>query len=196
MHLIDSITIAWCGSPGSSSAQHQGDAVSCEYSGQPGEITVSVCSLLKNLFIYLSLFNTTTTSITNTRVTKNICSVNQQKVKHVYFSFTSLEGLLREKTLRGHFRWRCPEHQLRMFSHSTVLEGPGPSSRCNRTNCFRARTAVFSNICSNWEGKNMGESKQNLLPLSLNLNSVWIIHVWSYSISNTNLWPLGVRIFG
>lgn len=92
---------------------------------------------------------------------------------------TSLEGLLREKTLRGHFRWRCPEHQLRMFSHSTVLDGPGPSSRCSRINCFRARTAVFSSICSNWEGKNTGESKQNSLLLSS--NRVWISSIWSYS---------------
>lgn len=39
-----------------------------------------------------------------------------------------------------------------MFSHSTVLDGPGPSSLCRRTSCFRARTAVFSSICSNWKG--------------------------------------------
>lgn len=35
-----------------------------------------------------------------------------------------------------------------MLSHSTVRVGPGPSSRCSKTNCFKARTAVFSSICS------------------------------------------------
>ena len=66
------------------------------------------------------------------------------------FLHTSLLGLRLEKTLRGHLRCRCPEHQLRMLSHSTVLDGPGPSSLCRRTSCFRARTAVFSSICSNY----------------------------------------------
>lgn len=35
-----------------------------------------------------------------------------------------------------------------MLSHSTVREGLGPSSRCRRTNCFSARTAVLSSIFS------------------------------------------------
>lgn len=72
---------------------------------------------------------------------------------------TSLLGLRLEKTLRGHCRCRCPEHQLRMLSHSTVLEGPGPSSRCSRTSCFRARTAVFSSICSSWGGEEEEEER-------------------------------------
>ena len=61
---------------------------------------------------------------------------------------TSLGRLLREKTRRGQHRCRWPEHQLRMFSHSTVREGAGPSSRCSRTSCFWARTAVLSSIRS------------------------------------------------
>lgn len=63
-------------------------------------------------------------------------------------ALTSLAGLRREKRRRGQRRCRCPEHQLRMLSHSTVRVGPGPSSRCSKTNCFKARTAVFSSICS------------------------------------------------
>lgn len=35
-----------------------------------------------------------------------------------------------------------------MFSHSTVREGAGPSSRCSRISCFWARTAVLSSIRS------------------------------------------------
>ncbi len=46
---ISGITTAWSHSPGSASTQHKGYAVSCEYSSQPWEITVSVCSLLENL---------------------------------------------------------------------------------------------------------------------------------------------------
>lgn len=69
---------------------------------------------------------------------------------------TILLWLRLEKTLRGHLRCRWPEHQLRMLSHSTVLEGPGPSSLCRRTSCFSARTAVFSSICSNWRGRREG----------------------------------------
>lgn len=71
----------------------------------------------------------------------------------VFFRFpalTSLAGLRREKRRRGQRRCRCPEHQLRMLSHSTVRVGPGPSSRCNKTSCFKARTAVFSSICSSY----------------------------------------------
>lgn len=66
---------------------------------------------------------------------------------------TSLAGLRREKRRRGQRRCRCPEHQLRMLSHSTVRVGPGPSSRCSRTSCLRARTAVFSSICSSCGGR-------------------------------------------
>lgn len=61
---------------------------------------------------------------------------------------TSLAGLRREKRRRGQRRCRWPEHQLRMLSHSTVRVGPVPSSRCSSTSCLRARTAVFSSICS------------------------------------------------
>lgn len=64
-----------------------------------------------------------------------------------------------------------------MLSHSTVLEGPGPSSLCNRTSCFRARTAVFSSICSNWRGRGEDGDKrewficyQNFLFLSKTLS--------------------------
>lgn len=74
-------------------------------------------------------------------------------------ALTSLAGLRREKRRRGQRRCRCPEHQLRMLSHSTVRVGPGPSSRCSRTSCLRARTAVFSNICSNCRG---AESRHHL----------------------------------
>lgn len=84
---ISGIATAGSHLPGSASAQHKGDAVSCEYSGQSWEITVSVCSLLENLFIYLSLFKATTTSISNTRVTNNLCSLNHQKAKNVLFLF-------------------------------------------------------------------------------------------------------------
>lgn len=63
-------------------------------------------------------------------------------------ALTSLAGLRREKSRRGQRRCRCPEHQLRMLSHSTVRVGPEPSSRCSSTSCLRARTAVFSSICS------------------------------------------------
>lgn len=65
---------------------------------------------------------------------------------------TSLAGLRREKTRRGHLMCRWPEHQLRMLSHSTVRDGLGPSSRCRRMSCFSARTAVFSSICSSCRG--------------------------------------------
>lgn len=71
-------------------------------------------------------------------------------------ALTSLAGLRREKRRRGQRRCRCPEHQLRMLSHSTVRVGPGPSSRCSRTSCLRARTAVFSNICSSCKGAEGG----------------------------------------
>lgn len=63
-------------------------------------------------------------------------------------ALTSLGRLLLEKTRRGQHRCRWPEHQLRMFSHSTVRAGAGPSSRCSRTSCFWARTAVLSSIRS------------------------------------------------
>lgn len=64
--------------------------------------------------------------------------------------FTSLGRLLRENTLRGQDRWWCLEIQLRMFSHSAVPLGGGPSSLCNNTNCFWARTALPSSILSNY----------------------------------------------
>lgn len=67
-------------------------------------------------------------------------------------ALTSLAGLRREKRRRGQRRCKCPEHQLRMFSHSTVRVGPAPSSRCSKTSCLRARTAVFSSICSSCKG--------------------------------------------
>lgn len=62
---------------------------------------------------------------------------------------TSLGRLLLENTLRGQDRWWCLEIQLRMLSHSAVPLGGGPSSRCNRTSCFWARTALLSSIRSN-----------------------------------------------
>lgn len=110
-----------------------------------------VCRFLKHLLIYIPLQKHRTCT----------CRQSQSSYFPLTFSYTSLAnitsllrtillGLRLEKTLRGHLRWRCPEHQLRMLSHSTVLEGPGPSSLCRRTSCFRARTAVFSSICSNW----------------------------------------------
>lgn len=86
---ISGITTAWSHSPGSASTQHKGYAVSCEYSSQPWEITVSVCSLLENLFIYLSLFKATTTSLSNTRVTNNLCSLDQQKATCYQFGGAS-----------------------------------------------------------------------------------------------------------
>lgn len=67
-----------------------------------------------------------------------------------FSALTSLAGLRREKRRRGQRRCRWPEHQLRMLSHSTVRVGPGPSSRCSKTSCFKARTAVFSSICSSY----------------------------------------------
>lgn len=62
---------------------------------------------------------------------------------------TSLGKLLLENTLRGQDRWWCLEIQLRMFSHSAVPLGGGPSSLCSNTSCFWARTAPPSNIRSN-----------------------------------------------
>lgn len=94
-------------------------------------------------------------------------------------------GLLRENTLRGHLRWRWPEHQLRMFSHSTVLEGPGPSSRCSKTSCFRALTAVFSNICSSCEEQEHRTRSKNRMctPTSLVYGNA---EMWSHS---WHTWP-------
>lgn len=63
---------------------------------------------------------------------------------------TSLGKLLLENTLRGQDRWWCLEIQLRMFSHSAVPLGVGPSSLCSNTSCFWARTALPSNIRSNY----------------------------------------------
>lgn len=66
---------------------------------------------------------------------------------------TSLGRLLLEKTLRGQERWRCLEIQLRMLSQSTVPLGGGPSSLCNSTSCFWARTALPSSIRSSCTGR-------------------------------------------
>lgn len=84
-------------------------------------------------------------------LTKPRLSTEQDGIMNKQNRGTSLLGLRREKTLRGHLICRCPEHQLRMLSHSTVRAGLGPSSRCRRISCFRARTAVFSSICSSWQ---------------------------------------------
>lgn len=84
---------------------------------------------------------------------KEIVSITAKWATNENKHRTSLLGLRLEKTRRGHLRCRWPEHQLRMLSHSTVLDGPGPSSLCRRTSFFRARTAVFSSICSNWRGR-------------------------------------------
>lgn len=46
-------------SPRSTSSQHQGDTISCQDSGQPREIAVSVCCFLKHLLVDISLRNHT-----------------------------------------------------------------------------------------------------------------------------------------
>lgn len=86
-------------------------------------------------------------------------------------ALTSLAGLRREKRRRGQRRCRCPEHQLRMLSHSTVRVGPGPSSRCSKTSCFKARTAVFSSICSSYGRQTGGGHRFLLYPHLTKLSS-------------------------
>lgn len=73
---------------------------------------------------------------------------------------TSLGKLLLEKTLRGQDRWWCLEIQLRIFSHSAVPLGGGPSSLCSNTSCFWARTALPSNIRSNYRWRRAVTSRQ------------------------------------
>lgn len=76
---------------------------------------------------------------------------DQKKTCNLVIS-TSFGKLLLENTLRGQERWWCLEIQLRMFSHSAVPLGGGPSSLCSNTSCFWARTALPSNIRSSYRG--------------------------------------------
>lgn len=77
---------------------------------------------------------------------------------------TSLGWLRLENTRRGQDRWWCLEIQLRIFSHSAVPLGGGPSSLCSNTSCFWARTALPSSICSSCRRKRSMEGPPGSLP--------------------------------
>lgn len=154
-------------SPGPAPTQHQGDGVACEHPCQAGEVAVPVRAPRENLLVELVLgcgvrgtwterhedggaggSVWTSTALAPTGFLPQRGPRGPQRPPPPSAALTSLAGLRREKRRRGQRRCKCPEHQLRMLSHSTVRVGPGPSSRCNSTSCLRARTAVFSSICS------------------------------------------------
>ena len=148
--------------PCAASSENEGDGIAREDASQAGEVRVAVCWLLKHTLIQLQLEKKEITVIKVIKwTTKQIwrCWIRCQEAQRgaarrgersetPFFIPTNLGRLLLEKTLRGQERWRCLEIQLRMFSQSTVPLGWGPSSLCNSTSCFWARTALPSNMRS------------------------------------------------
>lgn len=129
--------------PCPSSTQYNSNTVSCQDPGQSGEVRVAVRTLLKNPLIQLSLQVKQKEASSHTRRPLRLRQATAPLCQG-----TSLGWLLLENTRRGQDRWWCLEIQLRMFSHSAVPLGGGPSSLCSSTSCFWARTALPSNICS------------------------------------------------
>lgn len=167
----------WQTLPGPSSSQDKSNSIACKNTSQAGKVRMAICWFLKHTLIQLQLQKKQSTAKRRwwNKWDKNECTdVERQEIRkttkceaeggserggglldtqHILAMssiLTSLGWLRLEKTLRGQARWRCLEIQLRMLSQSTVPLGAGPSSLCNSTSCFCARTALPSNIRSNY----------------------------------------------